>query len=228
MMKKMVMFLCLSLGLMACGTKKENNETNSGGSGGTASITEEVRALVQEISVIDCEMYVRIASDLQNNKAPEDSLAIRELRQKKIAAVSKLTELVPDAAGKSRVRAMLDSLKSTDNYCPELKKKKKGISGTRLNGSTEKELHIRKDAQLLADLNCRIMEAHEAVKKTPADRKNTLLLAKLKEEKRRMKSNLINLYGAELISNKTFMKLVSQAQEAQCHFSEKALNQKQI
>jgi hypothetical protein len=227
-MKVNLLILGLVLLTTACGTKNNKQNKADNTSENDRMLSEEVSGLVHEISVIDCEMYVRIASGHTGAEAIQDSTALAELRRKKISAVAKLTVLVPDSTGKAKVRTLLDSLKNDDNYCNGLKNLQQKFLGVKQKSVSSKELNMNKDAAGLADLNCRILSAGDALKKDSANTKAAMTLRKLREEKRMLSASLMEMYGPEILKNSAFRLLVKQAADAGCNYSVKIKSQSQF
>ncbi|HRZ43105.1 MAG TPA: hypothetical protein P5228_10435 [Bacteroidales bacterium] len=215
-MKKSIWFLAAIIVLVSCKGKKGEIQEVAGDQPSNGFSTEQA-ALIDELSVLECEIYTKISAALVNPPDSEADSAIRKLRTRRIESLARVASLFPDSASKAAFTAEMDRRKSADDYCPGMKELQRDST----KGKTAAELNIRGDAKLLAVLNCRILKADTDLKSNPANRKAAEALKKIRLEKKTLMAKLVSIYGPEILKDKSFRALVKDAQDSTCNFTEK-------
>lgn len=180
--------------------------------------TQDVQEYIVELSDLDCRLYTLLTEAMGKKEYEQYQDQILELRNEKRSIIEKITSLNSDSAHLAAVNLEIKRLSEQEDYCPGLKALQVRENPTDPNGVPAKPLHIRDDAEKLADMNCRIMEAHKKVDPTRSKRVETPELRKLLSEKRAFLNELMVMYGPEVISGEMFRMLVLEAQEKSCNY----------
>lgn len=203
--------------LISCKSKPETDEASPSTDGKTAFTTEQT-TFMAELSSLDCEIYVMITEALMEEPSSQKDSLIRELRSRRMEMMKKVSTLFPDSLSQASFSEELDRLGQADDYCQGLKQTPAGQSAGK---DVSQELNIRKDAEQLAELNCRILAATNALKDKPDDTRAGSALERLKGQKKAFLASLVKLYGPEILKDKSFRRLVQSAQDSGCDFTKK-------
>jgi hypothetical protein len=119
----------------------------------------------------------------------------------------------------SKVQAELKRLSEENGDCAGADLERTPDKGNRPEGLSSADKNIKADAAQLALLNCRLMEAHKALDAQPDNPQVAAKVTSLKHEKQLFFRNLSLNYGAHVIRDPFFRKLVFESQEQQCKYN---------
>lgn len=217
-MKKWSLVALLTV-LFACGSnsgKQEESANIMAGMLGDTVFTPEIQTYIQTLSDLDCKMYTLIVESTTVDDAVDGREEFNKLRQQKKEIIEKIRAINADSTFMNAVRLSLHNLNIDDQHCRQAES---SVVADQSVSATLESLNIREDAGKLAELNCKIMDAHKRVDANPGKSEMDAALRALVREKRSMLQKLMKLYGNEIMHDAFFQKMVWESQNKTCNFT---------
>lgn len=219
-MKKLFLIFMV-YGLISCGGQStDDQESPDQDVADTAFIiTPEVMKYIQEISDIDCRLFTLYTEAMGKKAYDKHQEQIIELRDEKRRITSEIIRLNPDSSHLAAVHQEIKRLSEQEEYCPALKDIQVKDNPASQSGVPSKTLHIREDAEKLADMNCKIMYAYKKLDPDKSKKEQDPQIKKLLTEKRSFLNELMVMYGHEVITGEMFRMMVLDVQEEKCNYA---------
>lgn len=218
---RILSIVLIIVALAGCNTKNNTDTPQDATKHSTDSLglTTEIHASIQELTKLECrllELYAKPYDKQAESTLIEEMIRIQEQRS---AVFAKLMKHEIDSVAFKSIQLELKRISESDEYCGGLDLESKPASNVRKDGSPVGEKNIKEDAGRLANLNCRLMEAHKSLGNKPGDSASIKQVALLKREKQELFRSLALNYGPRVIHDPFFRKLVYEAQEQQCNYN---------
>jgi len=215
-------FVLLFVVIFGCKEKKQTESASDATAPevvDSLGLTPAMRETILELSELDCQLLKLYATPYDQKGEAALINEMKRIQEERSNLLAGLLKNESDSMMFSKVQAELKRLSEEDGYCSGADLEAISGKGNRPDGVPSEEKNVKADAERLARLNCRLMEAHKALDAQPGNPQFAAKVSSLKHEKQVFFRTLTLNYGARVIHDPFFRKLVFEAQEQECNYN---------